>query len=373
MYLEPLSLKDKNCKTKKMERIYEALVQVIERVHLSSIQNETLQRVFGFATVGSRSWIFIAQRDYSKLDTPSGKLHEMFDLYPIETASIIPIWLAFNRLAKANFQMCVQSVAFTLAQLLSVLRATNELEILNKLKGASPAGYVIATVSTDSSIGLAINEFDTSFLKNNHVNINTAVGEDQGKTTAISSSVVTTSRFNDPFFNSADSDDCSSEQCIPDAFWWNYRRISVEQEYRAVITRKGCEVLSYCNTAVRQRFREVLQAIHNKRIVHCDLRPNNLMDFDFDVAVDLGEAESVNLKLSPGAQKEFLVHEMGAINKGDNVVEWTDMMDTWMIMKALDSLPSLPVFTIPKKVYESADITMIEADDDGDKEEEEDD
>jgi hypothetical protein len=205
---------------------YTNLVQLIERVHLCVIQNETLQRVLGFATVGSRSWIFIVQRDYSKLDTLSGKLHETFVLYPIEAASILPIWHAFNRLAKANSQVYVQPVAFTLAQLLAVLgyhagycsiqyetnrsnvftikihsaydnyhhnrhkvyfstpaascqnsfvikfteglspsllrRATNELEVLNNLKGSLAANYVIATVSTSSSVGLAINEFDTS-------------------------------------------------------------------------------------------------------------------------------------------------------------------------------------------------------------------
>jgi hypothetical protein len=455
MYLELLSLKGKTTQIKRMETIYEALVQLIERVHLCAIQNETLQRVVGFATVGNRSWIFIVRRDYSKLDTLSGKLHETFDLCPIEAASILPIWRAYNRLAEANSQVFVQPVAFILAQLLAVLgyhagycsiqyetnrsnvftitpgvkkkkihsaydnnhhnrhevyfstpaascqnsfviklteglspsllrRATNELEVLNKLKGSLAANYVIATVSTSSSQGLTINEFDTSFFKNNHININTAVSEGQEKTTSISSSVVTTVRFTDPFFSSADLEHCSSKECIPDAFWWNYRRISVAPEYRAVIMRKGYGVLSYCSTPVRQRFREVLAAIHRKGIVHCDLLPNNLMDFednlyiiDFDVAVDLGEAVSVNLKLRPGAQKDFLEHEMRVIDRGDRVIEWTEMLDTEMIMKALDSLPTMPAFTFPKSVYESADITIfeeneVEADDESDKEEEDD-
>jgi hypothetical protein len=438
IYLEMKSLKDKNTK---METIYEALLQLIERVHLCAIQNETLQRVFGFATVGARSWIFIVQRDYSKLDTLSGKLHETFDLYPIETTSILPVWHAFNRLAKANSQVFVQPVAFTLAQLLAVLgyhagycsiqyetnrsnvftitpgvknkkktthstddnnhqnrqkvyfstpaascqdsfvikltegllssklrRATNELEMLNKLKGSPPAGYVIATVNwCGSSLGLVVNEFDTSFFKKNHMNINTTVGEGREKTADVSSSVVTTSRFTDPFFSLTDLYGFSARGCIQDALWWNYRSISVGPEYRSVIMRKGYGVLSYCNSTIVDRFLKCLSEIQKKGIVHCDLRVNNLMEFendvyiiDFDVAVELGEADSVNLKLNPGAQKEFLVKEMKMINKEEKMVEWTKYKDVRMILKALDSIPSIPVFTVLRSVYESADITMLE-------------
>jgi hypothetical protein len=54
----------------------------------------------------------------------------------------------------------------------------------------------------------------------------------------------------------------------------------------------------------------------------------------------------------------------------ENFVEWTAILDVWMIAKALDSVPSYRVFTVPKSIYESADIAMLE---DVDNEEEEDD
>jgi serine/threonine protein kinase len=448
MFLEMKSLKGNNDNNNttmmmKMGKVCEALVQVIERVHLCAIQNETLQRVFGFATAGARSWIFIVQRDYSKLDTLSGKLCEAFDLYPIETASIIPVWHAFNRLAKADSQVFVQPVAFTLAHLLSVLgyhagycsiqyetnrsnvftitpgvkskkkthssssgqtlyfstpaascrnsfvikliedlssqaklrRATNELEMLSKLKGSPASGYLIATVSyCGSSMGLVVNEFDTSFLKNNHMNIN----EYQEKTSSISSDVVSTARFTDPFFSAAplEGKECSRE-CIPGAFWFNYRRFSVEHEYRSVIMYKGLNVVSYSNLSVRNSFFHCLEAIHDRGILHCDLRPNNLMEFsddyyivDFDVAVALGNSRTVNLKLRPGGQKDFLI-ETKTIMGADQSVNWTKTNDLMMLIKALDNLPSTPVFSIPEKVYESADITIRKEDENDDDDDEE--
>jgi hypothetical protein len=122
MFLELKSLKGNQTReTDEYEKIFEALEQIVQRVHLTCMQNELLHRVFGFATVGCKAWIFILTRDHSKLDR-HGKLIDSYHLYPIDASRIASIWHTFNRKAIMDpVKMFVHSKAFLISELLATL------------------------------------------------------------------------------------------------------------------------------------------------------------------------------------------------------------------------------------------------------------
>jgi hypothetical protein len=130
-----------------------------------------------------------------------------------------------------------------------------------------------------------------------------------------------------------------------------------EEEYTCVIMRKAKEIVQYSDVEVNLRFLSCLQEIHQKNVLHCDLRIWNLMDFgdnlyyiiDFDVAdIDLRQA---------AGQKQFMVAEMGVKPEAISV-EWNSVKDLVMLMASSKGLPDAPQFKAGKKENEEIEVTV---------------
>jgi hypothetical protein len=297
MFLELKSLQDNNQTREtdtEYEKIFEALEQVVQRVHLMGMQNELLHRVLGFATVGCKSWIFILKRDHSKLNDRQGKLIDSYHLYPIDSSQIVSIWHTFNRKAMNDpVKMFVHAKAFLLSELLATLgyhagfctiqfqttrpnifvvtpaqlkkkhsngdtslsipvssssntsfvvkvsvgseeqlrRGHQEVKILNILGDSFAADYVMATIDTGSAA--APTPFTIISFRTDFLKNNHLNINDDDLPTKKSCAFLPAKRRTTARFTNPLFSSSLKGNCSDEAcdrYWWNYRMVNVQEE-----------------------------------------------------------------------------------------------------------------------------------------------
>jgi hypothetical protein len=439
-YLSLKSSKDVSSCTIMLNHEYEVLYQAIERVFIGVRMNELINLSVSFATSGRKSWIFIFKRDSSEMDK-TGKLIENYYLFPINIEIIIPLYHALNRKDVGEFMnvdcyalseiltsfgfhigYCqIQLKAISSGRVYSVTpgvkdvkisiptddaskqsfviklttnenvtndnafpRANHEIEILEVLKSTDAVSYVIATVqSTPDNNSLTINEFRSNFFENN----NHEILYHKPKQYIVQRMKQNNfTRFSEINEFTIDLKSFASKNCQNKSCYWNCCQNDISYSYSAIIMLHAIDFVRYHEYKVMSDLNRCLKEIHEKKILHCDLRKFNLMEFsipslsrkyfiiDFNLSNSLLSStsspsstsfgESVELTLPTTGGQRQVIEELIQQEKievqisQNNTINWDEKCDSYMLLYSLLALPFKTVSNVKVALYPATPQTF---------------
>lgn len=360
---------------------FKVISKAIERVHVTMIGNETICTSLAFAIDEEKAWVFIANRDLHQIFADGGKILESYYIFPINFDWIFPLWFEFSCFAavdpEKSFIMreayplasvvrdlgydprcCIMKILFisgetwifectpavsqfkilpprsrknsfvvklssSFHQMYDLDLASNEFAVLRTLKDTKAVDYVIALC--DSSQGNHVTWFKEKSLPKTDCDTSTAtfVKEELSSTNV------------------------HSHQ----NYWWDYNLpASLKlQRYIAVIMYCG-EVAKRLSCEDVYSLSLSLNLIHANNVLHCDLRPPNIMKFeidgeikpyiiDFDLAVILTEEKKeVVLELYPSGGQRDAIQEVLSAPIQNNRVCWNWKQEFQVFRKIADKL-----------------------------------
>jgi hypothetical protein len=373
-----LEIKTTTMKVALHDRDYELIQQAVERVFICGKMNETLQRIFAFASNGKATWMVVLRRTYGNEGEESAVTTANYHIIRISTEHLFPLWhiITNNALDDPSYYRCDESVPimkaisklnyhlshssckiinykkngtslwsilpalddksveststeYIIVKIAKMSRGNDEIEILKKLKETEVSDYVLATMDFSK------NEF-TSWpnIPNRDYQL---IGFRKAPTTEMSP---------------------KSANELP---WWDFPECVNSQQPRSGIIMKK---LLPCDISGRLAYvRQRLKQIHNHGIVHCDLREPNIMqdsegniviiDFDHAKPKDEKGKAKVQLNMSDEGGIVTLIKSMLKIKVGSeeavshrvlsetpNVTEftWDESADNGMLDTMYDSL-----------------------------------
>ncbi len=363
---------------------FKVLSKAIERVHVTMIGNETICNSLAFAIDEEKAWVFFAKRDLHQIFAGvchGGKILESYYIFPINFDWIFPLWFEFSCFAAVDPEKSfIMREAYPLASVVRDLgydprccimkilyisgetwifectpavsqfkilpprsrknsfiiklsssfhqnydldQASNELTVLQTLKDTKEVDYVIALC--DSSRRKPVTWFKEKALPQPYCDTSTATFEKE----ELSSTGVHSHQY----------------------YWWDYSLPSSLNLHRYIA------VIMYCGQVAKRVSMEdclsltvSLALIHTKNVLHCDLRPPNIMKFeingkikpyiiDFNLAVILkdGQKDTVIDLHTSGGQRSAIQKVLSEPIQNDQVC-WNSDLDFRVLRETVHKL-----------------------------------